>query len=465
MRCPQCQTENVDAACYCIGCGTQLVKPRPRRVGRRLFLVVAAGLIALVLFFAISFGLLRYVTQALKAEERIAYLQTEEDQISLWVVTPDGASRSKVFSGASEIIYPYDARRQESNPFSPDGSTLLFSAMKDGRYTLYLADASGENPSALDTSDVGLEGQFTPDARHILVVTKYQDGTSDLAIANASGKLLRKLGSRFHLISYELAPNGKQLLVQDRVDGMVRIRLLDLQGERTLELVEHSPQAWAKFSPDGRSVLLWHVDKDAWREHLLLVEAQSGKGEVILEETTVQSGGVLPTGTALWIVTEQAGRYSLAVLDLHDRSVNEMVAGADGFTVLASPSNDWLAVSVSYRGKFDLFAVDQLGRGPYPLSLRSDEIDFRISPDGERVAFFEVRDDTRRLVVSDWLGESSTVLYEGHVPVSAFSFSRDSKQVVLEREEEGKVSIYTNSVEGGDWTRLVEGGHEPRWSN
>jgi len=221
-----------------------------------------------VLFFVVSFGLLRYVTPVLKAEERIAYLQAEEGQISLWVVTPDGASRSKVLSGASQIIYPYDAERRESNPFSPDGSRLLFTAIENSSYTLYLADASGENLSAVATSGIGLEGQFIPDGRRILVVTKDQDGTSDLAITNASGKLLRKLGSRLDLNSYELAPSGKQLLVQDRADGMVRIRLLDLLGEGTVELVERSRQAWAKFSPDGRQVLLWHFDEAARGERL-----------------------------------------------------------------------------------------------------------------------------------------------------------------------------------------------------
>jgi len=142
-----------------------------------------------------------------------------------------------------------------------------------------------------------------------------------------------------------------------------------------------------------------------------------------------------------------------------------MIAGGDDLIVLPSPSDDWLAVSVSSGAKFDLFVVDGLGRGPYPLSWRSDQIDFRISPDGKRVAFFQVRGDTRRLVVSDWLGKSPTVLYEGPAPVSTFSFSGDGMRVVLDTDDKGEVSIFTNSVEGVDWTQLVESGYEPRWSN
>ena len=193
-----------------------------------------------------------------------------------------------------------------SPALSPDGRLLLYVHSYEGRDTLALVDAQGQNwPQVLVSgADFYMQPAWRPDGRQVAWIAWDHpnmpwDGTrlylGELAEAPAGGlpalKETRQVagGENVSVFQPQFSPDGRSLAYVSDETGWWQLYLLDLErGERrqlTQVEAEHGAPAWVQglrtyvFNPDGRSLVF--IRNSQGRSSLRQVELESGRERLV----------------------------------------------------------------------------------------------------------------------------------------------------------------------------------------
>src|SRR5881396_507254 len=227
------------------------------------------------------------------ADDRSIFYSSTEHAAAACPPRPD-YSQGYVWALFDYDIYVADAdggnaKRLTDNPhydaegtLSPDGTTIVFTSLRDGDLDIYTMRVDGSGPRRL-TSTLGYDGGpfFSPDGKQI-VYRAYHPSTAadsaeyrsllaqhlvrplkmDLWLMNADGTGQRQVT---HLPGASFAPyfhpDGKRIILASNYRNPESrnfdLYLVDLRGSG-LEQVTTSPEfdAFPMFSPDGRR-LVW----------------------------------------------------------------------------------------------------------------------------------------------------------------------------------------------------------------
>jgi len=223
---------------------------------------------------------------------------------------------------------------------------------------------------------------------------------------------------------------------------------------------------WPQWLPNGRHVLftIWRADEQGTTRGAAVLSLDTGTWRFVLEENAsgaryVESGHLLYTyapGSALQGVPFdleklEAHGVPVPILDVYYRTLR-------GHSPFAVSKSGTLAFNPEDPARRTLVWVDREGRAE-PLKREESQYEFpRISPDGSRIAFEELRDlwvmDLERGTRSRLTSKATNTR-----PV----WTRDGESIVFSSTRSEGWNLYSTSVQGTGEPVLVAASEYPQF--
>jgi Tol biopolymer transport system component len=347
------------------------------------------------------------------AEELIADDSAEPDwapdgqALVLVTRTPDGQSRlvhHVLETGARRLLTDAPRPFVESHPrISPDGTTVAFTRIGDGRSALFLVPLSGGEPVALGNWSSGLIGglTWTPDGREILVARPVTSGRQLVRVKVASREpevpvpgiphgAIVPSASRFRNgRTYRLAVVSGQ---QD-----IGLRLVDLRASRRGDTITaHSPFCDAtrmdtpgRFSPDGRQVAFASDRSGSQQLWVANLDGSRLRSVTQLQDATVSLGSWSPDGRSLAFDATFGGKTHIYLVPVGGGPVKRVTDGtASEIDPEWSRDGRWIYYASNESGRSAIWKVSSAGGARTQLTT---ELGFepRESSDGRSIYFID----------------------------------------------------------------------------
>jgi eukaryotic-like serine/threonine-protein kinase len=319
-----------------------------------------------------------------------------------------------------------DPQRDERAPaFSPDGSRLAFhDGSGDGG--IFVAGATGE--SVRRVTDVGFDPAWSPDGKSLAFATEEVDkpasrkGDSSIYIVDAAGGTPRKVVDGDG-VQPSWSPAGDRLVYWSNTGGQRDIYTVAVAGGPRVAVTQDAAMDWsAVWSPDGTFIYFSSDrggDMNLWR---IPVDASTGAatGEPEPVTTGVQATAALPSfsrdGSRL------AFRSRVA-------STNPVAIPFDPATLRAGAP----------------FLLDTSNN----IRVPSD-----VSPDGTRIAYFDIGERQEDLFVGPVAGPMRRVIDDAardRAPI----FTPDGRSFVFYSTRDGDWGLWAIDVDGGNLHKLA----------
>jgi hypothetical protein len=303
---------------------------------------------------------------------------------AIWVMNADGSDPVQV-AAADNVSVP---------SWSPDGSTIAYSARLEGRTEIHLVSADGTNDRIVHAE--GAEGtfavfsaKFSPDGTELLF-DRGTDSGFDIFVMNVDGRGVRALTSTGNDYDPHWSPDGTQIAFTRQeiveVDGQSRatsdIFLMNADGTDVRRLTDGGSNAtnlYAEWSPDGTkiaylagitggpgSLVVMNADGSdptvlaegdvlgiSWQPLPATIVPQPSPGETVVPEPTptespsAETGEDIGLGFPVCNVTRVSGVFA---------------PGVDGAAFVATKMGDTGGCSRSGVG-FQVVAIDVSGDG------------------------------------------------------------------------------------------------------
>ena len=138
--------------------------------------------------------------------------------------------------------------------FSPDGTSVVFSALKDGYSDLYVY-REGEVKRLTEDRAADAMPAWSPDGNTIAYVSE-SDGRPQLHLLDLESRERTKLGNTYAVVEYpRWMPDGKSVVVSADVDGIFDLFRVDLEGSATRLTRVRLGTGFPDVSPDGSQIL------------------------------------------------------------------------------------------------------------------------------------------------------------------------------------------------------------------
>jgi len=197
-------------------------------------------------------------------------------------------------SGANERQLTRDAADHEDPAWSPDGKTIAFVLIKDGKKALALID-----PDSGKTEVLGPAGQspihpsFTPDGKSLLYCTdddlrppaKNESEIYALDLATRKVRTIISGGVNTYPV---MSADGRRIAWRKIVGDMnSEVFVADANGRNPVNITgHHAWEGWPAWSPDGKTIAFAGNRNSAWQiflvdpdgKNLRLLAATEGRG-------------------------------------------------------------------------------------------------------------------------------------------------------------------------------------------
>jgi Tol biopolymer transport system component len=187
---------------------------------------------------------------------------------------------------------PADAVFYQTISWSPDDSRILFSAMREGQWNVYVMRADGAEATKL-TNNPGVNyytPAWSPDGKQIVFSARQsKGGKGDIFIMNADGSSIRQLTTDPANDSAPAwSPDGKQIVfISDRAgkERELQLYVMRADGSEQRQLVKSSTRDYdPQWSPDGKRIV-YYAEKGDNKDQVWVVNADGSN-------PTLLTGGV-----------------------------------------------------------------------------------------------------------------------------------------------------------------------------
>ena len=263
-----------------------------------------------------------------------------------YVVTP--AQFRAVAHKIADVIY--EKLTGDVGVFS---TSIAYIAKQGTRYQLFVADADGDNPRIVVTSNEPLlSPAWSPDGTRIAYVSLENKKPVVYIQSLASGQRQVLANFRGSNSAPAWSPDGRRLAVTLTKEGGSQIFLINADGTG-LQRILTSPgiDTEANFTPDGQS-LLFTSDRGGTPQIYRLNLGTGAVDRLTYEGAYNVSARATRDGKGFVFVRREGGRFNVAIQDYATRQVQVLTSGS----LDESPS-------VSPNSKLILYAAEQGGRG------------------------------------------------------------------------------------------------------
>jgi TolB protein len=255
-------------------------------------------------------------------------------------------------------------------------STRLVYVTKTGnRYTLWVADADGENSqTALASPESIISPAWSPNGLQIAYVS-FESRKPVIYVHDvASGR--RRLIANFRGSNSAPAwsPDGRTLAVTLSRDGGSQLYTIDANGGEPRRLIQSSGiDTEPAFAPDGRSI--YFVSDRGGSPQIYRMPSSGGNAERVTFAGTYNiSPAVSPDGRWLAYISRIGGAFKLQVMDLATSTVNSITDTSADESPSFAPNSRLLVYATQQGGRESLMTTTLDGKIKARLSGQAGDI-------------------------------------------------------------------------------------------
>jgi Tol biopolymer transport system component/DNA-binding winged helix-turn-helix (wHTH) protein len=368
--------------------------------------------------------------------------------------------------------------------FSPAGDEVVF-AWSGQRWTpsrLYIQPAGSSSARLLvddpDPHREELLPRWWPDGQAIAYIRTLPNKPDEIWTVPRSGGTPRKLLTFSQVLGYDIAPDGKTLVVSESEspDQGASLKLLSIDGSSLESLTppqRRPPSAagpWQtgdvapSFSADGTRVAFLRFDAKGGDLYIINVRHRDAE-RLTDDHSPIDGFAWMPDGESL-ILASKRGQSQVAVsslmvwrLWLHDRRWEPVPITSQGF---ADPI-------VSRDGRRLAFAQLLVRVNGYRYDLRHPELEPSnlthsnavdigpaLSPDGSKITFGSCRTGAWQIFVANADGSSPIQLTSFFGPLAGSpAWSPDGKHIAFDYRPSGHSQLFVVDADGGAVRQLT----------
>jgi TolB protein len=250
---------------------------------------------------------------------RIAYITKQGPRFELHVADADGNNPQAVVTSNEPLLSP---------AWSPDGSRIAYVSLENKKPIVYVQSLStGQRQVLANFRGSNSAPAWSPDGRK-LIVTLTKDGGSQLFLINADGTGVQRLLSSPGIdTEASFAPDGQSVLFTSDRGGTPQIYRLNLASNAVERLTfdggyNVSPRA----TPDGKGFVF--VRRDGGRFMLGIQDFATRQVQLLTQGPLDESPSVAPNSRLIIYAAQQGGRGILAGISSDGRVKQRLVSPA-----------------------------------------------------------------------------------------------------------------------------------------
>ena len=251
---------------------------------------------------------------------RIAYVTKAGGRYSLWVADADGENAQAALSSPEPIISP---------AWAPNGTQLAYVSFESRKPVVYVHDvASGRRRLIANFRGSNSAPAWSPDGRQ-LAVTLTRDGSSQLYTIDANGGEPRRLMQSSGIDTEPgFSGDGRTIyFVSDRGGAPQIYKVAASGGNAERVTFSGSYNISPSVSPDGR--WLAYISRVGGAFKLHVMDLGTGAVSAITDTTADENPSFAPNSRLIVYATQQQGREALMTTTL-DGKIKARLAGQGG---------------------------------------------------------------------------------------------------------------------------------------
>lgn len=251
---------------------------------------------------------------------RLAYVTKVSQRYTLWIADADGENAQSALASSEPIISP---------AWSPLGGQLAYVSFESRKPVVYVHEvATGKRRLLANFRGSNSAPAWSPDGS-TLAVTLSRDGGSQLYLIDAQGGEPRRLSQSSSIDTEPVfTPDASTIyFVSDR-GGSPQIYRMSAKGGNVERVTfTGSYNISPAISPDGKSLAYISRVSGAFRLHMM--DLASGSTVAITDTSSDESPSFAPNGRLIIYATSAQGRESLTTTTLDGR-IKTRLAGPTG---------------------------------------------------------------------------------------------------------------------------------------
>jgi Tol biopolymer transport system component len=186
--------------------------------------------------------------------KRVAVHRHDAAGGDIWVLEPNGAVTRLTF----------DATHHNSTPiWSPDGTRIVYSALKNGKWGLYqtLSDGSGTAELLVESDQPKVPMSWSSDSKRIVYMMQDQKASGDLWVLPLDGdkKPAPLVATPFNETHAQISPDGKWIAYTSNSTGRNEIHVQPFPSGSGHWQVSTAGGDWPRWRRDGKELFFHDV--------------------------------------------------------------------------------------------------------------------------------------------------------------------------------------------------------------